>query len=534
MKNKNLLLYNGKFITLDDKEMFIDWIYIKDGYIEELGIGEGYKKYKTQVTSLDLKGNCVIPGFIDSHVHLVQTGLNMLGNDASKCRAIKDLLEIIKNAKVEESDFGPVIRCVRFEEIKFKEGRMPTRWELDSVQSEKIVWVSSVEYQITIVNTHTYKFLELPFNIGGIQRDDRGIPTGILTGRANFIARRKLLSIINDKTRAKGVKVALDNAIKQGVTTINAMEGGFLFHEKDAFYVYNNLKDFPIDVELFFQTTDISKIEAMGLKRIGGSILLDGSFQARNAALEYHYEDMEDTNGELYFTDEELEKFIFEGFKKEMDMTVHAVGSRAIGQILNVYDKANKKFPFSKSMMRIEYFEIPSQSQIKLAAELGVILSMKPAIEYFWGDEGRTYERRLGKMRKKRTNPHATLIANGCIIAGGSESDLTPINPLLGMHAAVNHPNIDERVSPLEALKMFTINGAIAIGQENIKGKLGLNYMGDLCILDKNPLECDAKKIKDIVVLGMIKSGEIMFLSEDTIDWRDRIVENEISRRTED
>lgn len=516
MKSRNLLLYHGKFITLDLTNRIIDWLYIREGYIADMGTGDGYKKYKGQCAFLDLKENYVIPGFIDSHVHLVQTGLNMLGNDASKCKSIKDLLELIKNGKVEESDFGPVIRCVRFEEIKFKEGRMPTRWELDSAQSEKMVWASSVEYQITIVNTLAYKFLNIPFNIQGIQRDDRGIPTGVLTGRANFIARRKLLHIIHDKTRATGVKLALENAIKQGVTTINAMEGGFLFHEKDAFYVHKNLNHFPIDVELFFQTTDLSKIEAMGLKRIGGSIFLDGSFQARNAALEHPYNDMNSTNGELYFTDEELEKFIFEGFKKEMDMTVHAVGNRAIGQILSIYDKANKKFPFSKSKMRIEYFEIPTQPQIALASRLGVILSMKPAIEYFWGEEGSTYERRLGKIRKKRTNPHATLIANGCIIAGGSESDLTPINPLLGIHAAVNHPNIQERISSLEALKMFTINGAIALGQESIKGKLALGYLGDLCILDKNPLMCNITKIKDISVLGMIKSGKLLFLSQDT------------------
>ncbi|WP_432664045.1 amidohydrolase [Wukongibacter baidiensis] len=523
MEDNTLLLYNGKFITLNPDRPIVDWIYISNGYIADMGMDDGYKKYEKEAQCLNIKGNWALPGFIDSHVHLVQSGLNILANSLNNCYSIKEILDSIKRAKAEESSFGLIIRCVGLEEIKLKESRMPTRWELDSTESERMVWISTVDYQITIVNTQAFKFLNLPFNLDGIERDGRGIPTGVLTGRANFIARKKLLGIIPDSIRKQGVDIALDNAIRQGVTTVHAMEGGFLFHDRDAELIHENMNKFPIDVELFFQTTDISKVEAMGLNRIGGSIFLDGSFQARSAALEYPYEDMEKTRGELYFSDNEIESLIFTGIQKGMDTTVHAVGSRAIGQILNVYYRAKKAFPSSKSRMRIEHFELPNLNQIELASKLNVILSMKPACEYFWGGEGKTYAKRLGKIRAKRTNPNATIIANGGIIAGGSESDLTPINPLLGIYSALNHPTKEERISNLEALKMFTINGAIAVGQEDTKGKLDLEYLADICILNTNPLEYNAERIDEIVVLGTIKAGKILFISDEIADWRDTL-----------
>ncbi|WZL73888.1 amidohydrolase [Clostridiaceae bacterium 35-E11] len=523
MKDKDLLLYNGHFITLDPNNPQVNWIYMQNGYIVDQGSDEGYKEYGHRVPKLDVKGNYGVPGFIDSHVHLVQSGLNKLGNHVDACRSIQEVLKTVQHAEIESTKWGDMIRCVAWEEIKMKEKRMPTRWEIDAVVSNKLVWISSIEYHVTIVNSLTFKCLNLPFNLEGIERDEKGRPTGVLTGRANFLARKKLLGIISDKTRKKGVNIVIENAIKQGVTTINAMEGGFLFHDRDAVFVHQNCHDIPIDIELFFQTPTISKVEEMGLTRAGGCFFLDGSFQARTAALEYPYEDMPSTRGKLFFRDEDIDRFAEEAISKNLDITVHAIASRSIGQILNAYEKSKKDYPKSTSRIRIEHFELPNAEQIELAARLGVFLSMQPAYEYFWGGRGRTYEKRLGMIRRKKTNPYATLIKKGCIIAGGSDSDVTPIDPLLGIHAAVNHPTPKESISRLEALKMFTINGARVLGKEQLKGKLGVGYMGDICILGENLFHCNENSIKDIPVLGTIKSGQILYLSKDISDRSDVI-----------
>ncbi|SES82880.1 hypothetical protein SAMN05660297_00634 [Natronincola peptidivorans] len=515
MHNKNLLLYNGKIITLSEARPAGEWVYIKKGMIEDIGIGEGYKAYIFDAEVINLKGATVVPGLIDSHVHLMETALNVLSNHLGDCGCIQDILDLLKTAKEEKTEWGTMIHCIGLEEINLHEKRMPTRWELDQVVKNKLVWISTVEYHVSVVNTLGFRLLNLPFNLPGIERDEEGVPTGVLRGRANFLARKKLLGITSDETRGKGVREVFKKIIAAGVTTINAMEGGFLFHDRDAVYVHKNLKKFPIDVELFFQTTDINKVKKMHLKKIGGCIFVDGSFGSSTAALENPYTDNEENKGTLFFTKEEITTFATEAVENNLDVTVHAIGTRALSLVLEAYKIAIRKNPNSTSIMRIEHFELPTKEQIETAVRLGIILSMQPAYEYFWGGEGKMYQMRLGDLRRRNTNPFATIIANGGIIAGGSDSDVTPINPLLGIHGAVNHPTIEERVSPIEALKMFTINGAIAIGKEDIKGRIAKDYIADLCLLDKNPLEIDVDKIKDIQVLGTIKNGEVLYLSEE-------------------
>ncbi|SDJ88594.1 amidohydrolase [Natronincola ferrireducens] len=515
MNNKNLLLYNGKFITLSEEFPEAEWVYIKAGTIKDIGWGDGYRSYGAEVPSIDLKGSTVVPGFIDSHVHLMESSLNTLSTYLGGATSIEDILEVLTTAKEEKTEWGDMIHCIGLEEIKLRENRMPTRWELDQVVKDRVVWISSIEYHVSIVNTFGFRLLNLPFNLSGIERNEEGVPTGVLRGRANFLARKKLLGITSDETRAKGTKKLFKNIITAGVTTINAMEGGFLFHDRDALYVHKNLHKFPIDVELFYQTTDVEKVKKMKLKRIGGCIFVDGSFGARTAALDYPYADDEGNKGTLFFQKEEITNFIMKSIANHLHIALHAIGSGAIRLVLEGYEAAKKEYPHTTSIMRIEHFELPNQDQIELATKLGVILSMQPTYEYFWGGAEKMYETRLGKVRGKRTNPFATIIANGGIIAGGSDSDVTPINPLLGIDTAVNHPNSQEAISPIEALKLFTINGAIALGQEKVKGRIDKGYLGDLCILSKNPLEGNTKEIKDIQVLGTIKAGKVLYLSSD-------------------
>lgn len=514
MDSNNLLLYNGKLITLAEDMPTGEWVYIKKGFIQDIGTGEGYKQYLGEGPSIDLKGGTLIPGFIDSHVHLMESAFNALGNHLGECSSIEDILEILKEAKVEKTEWGNMIHCIGLEEIKLKEKRMPTRWELDQVVKDKLVWISRIEYHVSVVNTLAFRLLNLPFNLSGIERDENGVPTGVLRGRANFLARKKLLGLTSDDTRSKGVKVVFKKVIKAGVTTINAMEGGFLFHDRDATYVHKNIKKFPIDVELFFQTTDVAKVKAMNLKKIGGCIFVDGSFGSYTAALEEAYTDDTNSRGTLFFTKEEIISLAEEAISNDLDITLHAIGPRAIGLVLEAYEIAKDKHPSSRSILRIEHFELPSGDQIQRAVRLGVILSMQPTYEYFWGGKGKMYEVRLGEIRRRRTNPFATILAHGGRIAGGSDSDVTPIEPLLGIHSAVNHPTVEERISPYDALKLFTLNGAIAIGKETIKGKIAKGYLADLCLLEDNPLEIEADRIKDIKVLGTIKAGKVLYLAE--------------------
>lgn len=509
--NVDLVLYNGTVLTIDDDNPVANWIAAKDGRVVDLGFGEDFRKYLGNTNeAMDLHGKTVLPGFYDSHVNLVQTGLNLLSLNLSEIRCMDELFSLIR-FKASQLPKGELIRGIGFDELRLIEKRMPNRYELDRCAPMNPVWISRVDYHTSIVNSMALHMLNLPFNLDGIVRDGRNLPNGQLTGRANALVRSHMLDRIPESEIAKGVHKALNIAIENGITTINAVEGGFTFHDKHAEFMLENKNSFPIDIALFYQTVDIEKILSKGLTRVGGTIFVDGSFGSRTAALAEPYTDDSSKTGTLYFSQEELNSFVLEAHKNNLQIAVHAIGSRAIEQALTAYEYAQSIYPRKDCRHRIEHFELPSEEHIRRASSLGIVASVQPTYEYLWGGPGKMYETRLGKTRRKKTNPFRQYIESGLIVAGGSDSDLTPMNPLLGIYAAVNHPTPEFSINVQDAIKLFTINGAKAIFEERMKGTLEMGKLADMVILDANPLEVSPSKINEISVVATIKEGNILF-----------------------
>ncbi|WP_051531001.1 amidohydrolase [Clostridiisalibacter paucivorans] len=520
MLQVDLILYNAQIIAMNDKDIDINWVAVNDGRIIDLGIEEGYLKYKDMAKEfVNLKGKTLLPGFYDSHVHLVQTGLNIMGLNLSNVESINELLEVV-GEEAKKKDRGEIIRGIGLDPLKIKEGRFPTRHELDICAPNNPVWINSIEYHTSIVNSMALHMINIPFNVDGIIRNERNIPNGKLTGKASALVRNQIYKNMNNNIRLEGVNIALNHAVEQGVTSLNALEGGATFHDKDAQFMMKNSHIFPIDITLFYQTIDVDRIIKNDLKRIGGCIFLDGSFGSRTAAISSGYADKGDTRGDLYFTQEELNEFVLEAHRNNIQVTVHAIGTRAIDQILTAYEYCQKIYPRKNHRHRIEHFEMPTEEHIERAARLNIVLSMQPAYEYYWGDKGGMYDTRLGELRQK-TNPLRRILDKGLIVAGGSDSDVTPINPILGIHTAVNHPIEEHAITVYEALKMFTINGAKAVFEEEYKGSIEIGKYGDFVILNENPFKVKKDRLKDIQIAATIKEGNLLFIKQGCdINWR--------------
>ncbi|MFT9496109.1 amidohydrolase [Anaerosolibacter sp.] len=514
----DLILYNGNVVTVDQNNRVYKWIAVKDKKIIDLGDDDRYKEYMLKANeTLNLMGKTVFPGFYDSHVHLVQTGLNLMALDLSDVKSIKELMEKIENTAKSLPD-GALIRGIRFDESKIKEGRMPTRRELDICSPNNPVWVNRIEYHTSVVNSLALHMINLPFNLEGIIRGEDNLPNGMLTGKASAMVRNQIFGLIGNDVRGNGVNKALSTAVVNGITTINAMEGGFSFHDKDAEFILENSETFPIDVILFYQTVNLNKVLSRNLSRIGGCIFLDGSFGSRTAAVSEAYADDPSNYGNLYFSQDELNDFVINAHKNNLQIAVHAIGGRAIEQILNAYEYAQMMDYKQDCRHRIEHFEIPTDEQIERAKQLNVYLSMQPAYEYHWGGAGGMYQKRLGLEKSKKTNPFKKIVDKGLIIAGGSDSDVTQMNPLLGIHTAVNHPNEEFAVDALDAVKLFTINGAKAVFEEHIKGSLEKGKYADFVILDKDPITVNKNEIKDIAIVATIKEGKILYMNRSVVN----------------
>lgn len=504
----DILIKNGRCMTMKDGKI-MDWIAIEKSRIIAVGDGIEYESFVGNETVVfDVHGNTVLPGFIDSHFHVVQTALDSVSLDLSEVKTHDEMGEKIREAS--KSFMGDYIRGIRISEGQFKEKVYPGRVFIDKYCKDVPVVLNSLEYQVSILNTCAMLYFKIPFTAEGIEMDRKQMPTGIFRKQANAILRTNILKNISDSTRKVATSEIMSTLLMNGITTVNAMEGGFMYSDKDAEFVFEHGSEFPIDMVLFYQTMDIDKIKAMGLRRLGGCLYIDGTFGARTAALSFEYADCPGTMGSLRLSQQELNDFVINCYKKNLQLALYTIGDRAIELALNAHENALYQTGITGLRHRLEHAELINDRQIKRAKDLNVILSMQPSYETYWGGQGKMYEQRLGE-NYNRTNPFKRIIENGLVICGGSDSDVTEPRPLLGIHSAVNHPVSEHRADLYEALKMFTCNGAYGIFEENMKGTLEVGKLADVVILDQDILLTPPNQIEKIKVCVTIKSGEILF-----------------------
>ncbi|MEO0093497.1 MAG: amidohydrolase [candidate division WOR-3 bacterium] len=450
---------------------------------------------------IDFEDKFIVPGFIDSHVHILGTGLQFLLPNFSTAQSLEEVFDLLLTGRSKNKGLKFLIGY-NLEPENLKEKRFPTRIELDKVIKDIPVILYRIDGHSAVLNT---KGLEFVFGSGlevGVELDHYKIPSGVVRGKAFEIAAKKFRQFLNPDIKIEAISLACKQAIVKGITTIVAMIGSDA-PDDDSFQLLLKVKDkLPIEVVPFYQTQDVERVKALGLTRIGGCILIDGSFGSRTAALTEDYEDEPGNKGILYFQDEELLNFFQEASAAGLQIAVHAIGDRAIDQVVSCYEKFLQE---NLLRHRIEHAELLNDNLIERIAKLGIILSVQPAFEYYWGGSDKMYAERLGE-RYKLTNPYRKLIDTRITLCGGSDSPITPLDPVLGIKSAVNHPNLEHRLTHREAFQLFTKNGAYAIFKENEIGVLKPNFLADFLVLSADPFET-----LDFQILEVYKAGKRIF-----------------------
>ena len=396
---------------------------------------------------------------------------------------------------------------------KLEEGRFPDRTVLDKYCRDIPVAVYTTDYHALMLNTCGILYFRAPFTLNGVDIDENGMPTGIFTAQAGARLEANVREAVSDSELELALETVMPKLFAHGLTTVAAMEGGnmnFGFGEDyDCEYIYQNRCKYPLDMELFYPTTDIEIVESKGLKRIGGALYLDGTLGRRTAALSTDYCDAPGTRGLLYVEPDSLREFVVACYEKNLQLALDIIGDAAIEEALCAFEYAQRLYGKKQLRNRIEHCEMMRVDQMKRAAELGIIVSVQPTYEGCWGGSGSMYHRRLG-ARYRETNQFRSMIDSGLVVCGGSDSDVTDLNPLVGIHYAVNHPVAAHRVSLSEAVAMYTRNGAYGLFLENEVGSLTPGKKADVVILEKDLQTLNPKKIKDVKVSLTVKQGKVL------------------------
>ncbi len=498
------VLVRGRAHPMDSPGRVLDWMLVDSGRIVAVGDGEPPDGPAGSPVVLDLRPNTIIPVLHDCHVHFMQTGLMEVDVDLSVAARFDDVLSIVSAAAA--SCEGALLRAHTFDPDLLPDGRYPTRQELDGVSRTVPILVKRRDGHSGVVNTAAWELIGVPDDLDGVELDESGDVAGTLREEAYTFAVRRSESFLTRDERIECFRRAAALAAGRGIGVVHALAGSKVEGDRDVEILLDIQSELPIDTVIYSQFEDVDRVVDLGLPRIGGCLLLDGSFSSGTAALAEPYEDREGT-GVLYYEDEHLTDFFRRADAKGLQVSVHALGERAIDQALRCY-KAACGNDVRHARHRIEHCELPSDEHIAAIASMGVRPCIQPTFEFLWGGAGGMIEKRLGRARAARTNPHATMLRSGIPLAAGSDSYVTPMDSLLGIHSAVNRPNASERLSVFDAVSLFTSGAASISFDESKRGTLEVGKEASFTVLEDDPFEVSPDAIRDIGVTGLYVRGE--------------------------
>lgn len=509
MFDGSLFLQNANVITMDPARPRTEALVVKEGRITAVGGLDEVKRHAVGIEAIDLGGKTVLPGFIDTHAHFLWTAHGMATMNLRGAGSVQEICDAIRGAAADTPPGGLVYGKGVLSRLSEELYAVPVRKLLDEAAPEHRVFILSASGHFSLFNSRAFDSSGLPADAVGVRTDADGEPSGILVGEAHEYAYKKMEQELAASVDFREVvENAAKVAVSVGLTTIHTLEGG-PEEEHDMILKFLDMApSLPLRFLLWYQTTNVPTVLELGLPRIGGCILLDGDFAPRTASLLEPYTDGSGS-GTLYYSQEEIEAFVLEAHRAGLQIAMHAVGDGAVEQALRAYGRALEAHPRPDHRHRVEHAELITDDQIERAKRLGVALAIQPPFNHFSPQEN--YYGYLGVERARTVDPVRRLVDSGVLVAGGSDSSVTPLWPLLCVHSAVNHSNPAERIDVERALALVTTNAARIGFEENDKGSLEPGKLGDMVVLAEDPFEVEPGRIKDIGVEMTVVGGDVVY-----------------------
>jgi hypothetical protein len=465
-----------------------EWVLVDGRHVQRVGSGDPPDADRV----VELPGATILPGFIDTHVHLTPTGLALANRDVEAAATARQLLDVAR-ARAAEGE-GPVL-LQGFDETRWDAPAHPTLAELDDVTDRPLV-IRRVDGHVALANSAALDAAGLADEVG-LERDGDGMPTGRVTQGAVQRLGRWTAQALDDRSVQELQLRAAALGSARGVTAAHEMSMPLELGLRDLQVFLGHREQLPLDAVPVVATMDIPQIMDLGLPAIGGDLPVDGSIGARTAAVSAPYGDGRGS-GSTYYRDDELAEFFLAGHLAGLQVGVHAIGDRAIDQVLSVWERvyhgldSRERRHFRARRHRIEHFEMAGPPEVERAAMLGLAVSVQPTFDRLWGHPGGLYDAGLGWERATSMNPFRTMLERGVEVGAGSDTPVTPLDPMLSIAACEMHHDVAQQLSRFEAIRLHTVGSARIGHQEEKKGALGPGMHADLAAYDDDPMTAES------------------------------------------
>jgi predicted amidohydrolase YtcJ len=532
----DLVLFNGKIVTVDDAFSIREAIVIKDERILAVGGNELRNRY-AGVRAVDLRGRMVIPGFHDTHIHLGGHSRRYIDlNDTTSLAELKQ--QVAEKAK--ELGAGEWITGSGWDEYHFKEQRKPLRGDLDAAAPNNPVVLTRAGGHSSVGNSKALQLADINKATpdperGIIERDASGEPNGVIRERSDLYTRlvpkdkpADVRESLLEDVR-KQLKLGITSVIEAG-STVNPNEVG-AYAEWELLYQKHGTELPRASVQVGYPSPaghakeGAAKLKEFGKKtgdgndrlRVGsiGEMAADGGFTGPTAWSLEDYKGQPGFRGRAFFTPEQIHANIEEGHKLGWQFGIHAIGDAAIAMTVDALDQVLRDYPRNDHRHYLCHFTVlPPARTMQTMARDKIHIAQQPNFTY--NLEGRYVETLEGNRLATNNSITTPVKKYGLFMAFGSDN--LPIGPMVGLYAAVTRKGEsgkvygrEEAVGMREAIQMYTRNGAFLTREEKLKGTLEVGKLADMIVLPEDLLSISPEKLLTMKVDMTIVGGKILY-----------------------
>ncbi len=522
----DMIITNARIWTGNAEQPYAEAMAVSGDKITAVGSKSEVMKHGSgEGTVIDLGGRFVAPGFIDSHVHMLQGGSNLA---SVQLRDASTPEEFIRRIKEYAATLKPGTWILGGDWDGMGWENLPQRNWIDSVTPDNPVFVSRLDGHMALANSLAMKLAGIDSKAkdvsgGSIERDGRGEPTGIFKDNAMDLISVKIPEQSEEEVN-RALMAAMNYLASNGVTSVHAVDAAAYADALERVRARGEQITRIYYLQTISRWKDMKEqVEREGngdrwLRTGGVKGFVDGSLGSHTAAFIEPYTDLQTDTGLFVNSEEDLLNWIMESDKAGLQVVIHAIGDRAINFLLNAYEKTASVNGERDRRFRIEHSQHIAPADIERYGQLKVIASMQP---YHAIDDGRWAEKYIGPDRVKTTYAFRSLLDSGATLAFGSDWFVAPATPLEGIYAAVTRRTLDgknpdgwvpeQKITVEEALKAYTINAAYASLEEDLKGSLEPGKLADFVVLDRDITAIDPVEIWNVKALQTWVGGKKVF-----------------------
>ena len=483
----DILIKNGNIVSMDSELNRYKWVAIEGDTIAAVGNDENYPE---AAKVIDIEGRAALPGMSDCHVHVVCAGLDAVSVNLLNAVSMQEIFDLIEaECKSKPGDDWVIAMNFVPQSMEREEDRRyPDKWELDKISHGHKVMMIANTLHGAAANSNAADLIDVSTDLPGVEIKNGEVAGIYVSDDSAFAAIGNMLALQPDEVLWNYIVTCVNVAISHGATMMHGLFGQFVSGDKDVDLIIERKENLPITMVEYYQTWDVDRVKEIGWPRIGGCLTLDGSLFEYTQCNFAPFVDVNSKRGLLYHSDLEIYDFIRKAHLNGMQVAMHALGDRAIDQIIYIYRQIFMEDGRRGIRHRIEHFATPTQEQIEMAKDLDLILSMQPGPSTTWDRaDGGEFEVVLGREGADNWDPMKKIVDAGNFICSGSDAPIVPVNPVRDIIALVDNANPCRNIDLDTAIKSVTINAAYTASMEDTRGSIEIGKKADIAILNMDP-----------------------------------------------